>query len=192
VGALIEKWNRVYSGLNQESRPVAAVLAENDFLLPPTGAALDLACGLGGNAVFLAEHGLAVTAWDISSVAIDGLAAYALLRGLTIDACQREITANSFKECRFDVIVVSRFLDRGLRDAIIDALKPDGLLFYQTFTREKASPEGPDNPEYLLGCSELPALFSPLRLVFYRDNGLIGEQQRGLRNEAQFIGRKCK
>lgn len=38
-----------------------------------------------------------------------------------------------FTECGFDVIVVSRFLDRTLGDAIIEVLKPDGLLFYQTF-----------------------------------------------------------
>jgi tellurite methyltransferase len=35
-------------------------------------------------------------------------------------------------------------------------------------------------------------LFSPLRVVFYRENALIGEQLMGLRNEAQFIGQKHK
>jgi SAM-dependent methyltransferase len=192
MDAVISKWNHIYSQSGQESYPPIEVLAENDFLLPTTGTALDLACGLGANAIFLAEKGLAVTAWDISVVAIDKLTAYAFPQGLSINARQEKITAESFTKCSFDVIVVSRFLDRTLSDAIIGALKPDGLLFYQTFTREKTSPRPPNNPDYLLGCSELLTLFSPLRVVFYRENALIGAQLQGLRNEAQFIGQKHK
>lgn len=192
MDAVINKWNHIYSQPGQACHPAIQVLTENDFLLPTTGTALDLACGLGANAVFLAKQGLAVTAWDISSVAIDKLTAYAVQQGLNINACQQKITADSFNECSFDVIVVSRFLDRTLSDAIIGALKPDGLLFYQTFTREKTSPKPPNNPDYLLVRSELLALFSPLRVIFYRENALIGEQLRGLRNEAQFVGQKRK
>lgn len=192
MDAVICKWNHTYSQLGQTSYQPAQILTENDFLLPTTGTALDLACGLGANAVFLAQHGLAVTAWDISFVAIDKLTTYAAQQGLNINACQEKIVADSFTECSFDVIVVSRFLDRTLTDAIIGALKPDGLLFYQTFTREKTSQNSPNNPDYLLGCSELLELFSPLKVVFYRENALIGEQLRGLRNEAQFVGQKRK
>jgi SAM-dependent methyltransferase len=188
--AMIGKWNSIYNQYDPVCYPAAQVLTDNDFLLPTTGAALDLACGLGANAVFLAKQGLAVTAWDISVVAIDKLTAYAVRQGLNINACQQKIEADSFTECCFDVIVVSRFLDRTLSDAIIGALKPDGLLFYQTFTREKTSSKPPNNPDYLLGCNELLALFSPLRAVFYRENGLIGNPLRGLRNEAQFVGQK--
>jgi SAM-dependent methyltransferase len=189
---VISKWNHIYSQAGPARYPAVQVLAENDFLLPTTGMALDLACGLGANAIFLAEQGLVVTAWDISSVAIDKLTAYAVQKGLNVNACQQKITANSFTGCSFDVIVVSRFLDHTLSDAIIGALKPDGLLFYQTFTREKISRKPPNNPDYLLGCSELLEMFSPLRVIFYRENALIGNQLRGLRNEAQFVGQKRK
>ncbi len=188
--AVINKWNHIYSRTDQERYPATQVLTENEFLLPLTGDVLDLACGLGANAVFLAERGLAVTAWDISFVAIDKLKDYAVQQGLNINACQEKIAAASFIQCSFDVIVVSRFLDRTLSDAIIGALRPGGLLFYQTFTREKVSPEPPNNPDYLLTENELLTQFSPLRLIFYRENALIGNQLRGLRNEAQFIGRK--
>ena len=192
MDAVISKWNHIYSQPGQACYPAVQVLTENNFLLPATGSALDLACGLGANAIFLAEHGLAVTAWDISIAAIDKLTAYAVRQGLSINARKEKITVESFAESSFDVIVVSRFLDRTLSDAIIGALKPDGLLFYQTFTREKTSPKPPNNPDYLLAENELLALFSPLRVIFYRENALIGNQLRGLRNEAQFIGRKRK
>jgi 2-polyprenyl-3-methyl-5-hydroxy-6-metoxy-1,4-benzoquinol methylase len=193
MDAVISKWNHFYNSQSlQSSYPAVQVLSENEFLLPTTGAALDLACGMGGNAIFLAELGLAVTAWDISFVAIEKLTTYALHQGLNINACQEKIVADSFAECCFDVIVVSRFLDRTLSDAIIGALKPDGLLFYQTFTREKTSRKPPNNPDYLLAENELLKMFSLLRVIFYRENALIGEQLRGLRNEAQFIGQKRK
>ena len=190
MDAVINKWNHIYSQSGHECYTAVEVLTENDFLLPTTGIALDLACGLGANAIFLAEHGLAVTAWDISIAAIDKLTAYAVRQGLSINARQEKIPAESFTESSFDVIVVSRFLDRTLSDAIIGALKPDGLLFYQTHTREKVSPKPPNNPDYLLVENELLALFSPMKVIFYRENALIGDQKRGLRNEAQFIGRK--
>jgi tellurite methyltransferase len=193
MDAVISKWDHVYSQYDLMRYPVAAeVLTENDFLLPSSGMALDLASGFGANSIFLAEHGLAVTAWDISGVAIDKLTAYAVQQGLNINACQEKIMADIFTESSFDVIVVSRFLDRTLSDAIIGALKPDGLLFYQTFTREKTSRNPPNNPDYLLTENELLELFSPLRVIFYRENALIGEQLRGLRNEAQFVGQKRK
>jgi SAM-dependent methyltransferase len=192
MDAISSKWNSIYSESEPSFYPAAPVLTENDFLLPITGIALDLACGLGANAIFLAERGWAVTAWDISIVAIDKLTAFAVRQGLTINGCQEKIVAKSFTEYAFDVIVVSRFLDRTLSDAIIDAIKPDGLLFYQTFTQEKTRRSPPNNPDYLLGSSELLTLFSPLRVIFYRENALIGNQQQGLRNEAQFVGQKRK
>lgn len=190
MDALVSKWNHIYSQSKHESYLPAQVLADNEFLLPEAGAALDLACGLGANAIFLAQQGLTVTALDISSVAIEKLKAYAAQQGLNISARQQKIDHQSLAELKFDVIVVSRFLDRSLRDAIIAALNPAGLLFYQTYTREKSGRHGPNNPDYLLAESELLDLFSPLRVIFYRDNGLIGNKNLGLRGEAQFIGQK--
>ncbi len=184
------KWNRIYRDRRVGDSPPAEVLAENEFLLPETGKALDLACGLGSNAIFLAERGLSVTAVDLSRAAIDKLREYARVKRLVIDACRQEIDRYSFPESGYDVIVVSRFLDRSLSGAIIASLNPGGLLFYQTYTREKDAGSGPGNPDYLLAENELLNLFASLRVVFYREYGRIGNRRQGLRNEAQFIGRK--
>jgi tellurite methyltransferase len=187
---LQEKWDRIYSRDEPGRQPPAPVLTDNAFLLPSAGIALDLASGLGANAIFLAEHGLKVTAFDISSAAIEKLNAYARHRRLAIEARQEAVTPASLPSSAFDVIVISRFLDRPLKDGIIEALKPGGLLFYQTFTRLKVAAEGPTNPAYLLATNELLDLFSPLRTVYYRENAAIGDIGQGLRNEAQFIGQK--
>jgi tellurite methyltransferase len=187
---LQEKWDRIYSRDEPGRQTPAPVLTENAFLLPPAGISLDLASGLGANAIFLAEHGLKVTALDISSAAIEKLNAYALNHRLAIEAKQEAIGPASLPSSAFDVIAISRFLDRSLTGAIINALKPGGLLFYQTFTRLKVTAEGPDNPAYLLETNELLDLFSPLRTVYYRENAAIGDIRQGLRNEAQFVGQK--
>ncbi len=189
--ALKDKWNTFYHGKALDTCKPCNVLHENAFLLPSAGRALDLACGLGANAVFMAKQGLDVSAWDISEVALEQLQAVADLRNLSITTQIIEITcASSMPEECFDIIVVSRFLDRALTNAIIAMLKNGGLLFYQTYTQIKATSSGPNNPDYLLAPQELLQLFAPLKPVFYRENALVGNVQKGLRNEAQFIGQK--
>ena len=93
---LANKWNHIYNQSNPVYSPATQVLIENDFLLPTTGMALDLASGWGANAIFLAQRGLAVTALDISFVAIDKLTTYANQQGLKINARQEKIVPESF------------------------------------------------------------------------------------------------
>ena len=65
------KWNARYQQVPHTQMPQAArVLSEYQHLLPTTGRALDLACGLGGNALLLAARGLETWAWDIANVAL--------------------------------------------------------------------------------------------------------------------------
>jgi len=184
------KWDGIYRNRAVEPPRAVAVLAEFSHLLPQHGSALDLACGRGGNALLLARHGLDTWAWDISPVAIEQLQQTARACHLTIHAEVRDVEAAVFEPGRFDVIVVSRFLARSISDAIMLALKPGGLLFYQTFTREKVTSFGPNNPDFLLTEGELLSLFEPLKTLVYREEGRVGDVARGLRNEALLIGQR--
>ena len=166
------------------------MLAEHQSLLPKKGSSLDLACGLGENALFLAEHGLKTYAFDISSVAIKKLQQQALQRKLVVHCQQQDIEKTPLAKNKFDVIVVSRFLSRDLSCEIMNALKLGGLLFYQTFTQAKISKTPPNNPNYLLAENELLHLFSPLKIRYYQEYALVGEQSSGNRDEALFIGQK--
>ena len=186
---LSDKWDKIYQSDVSPGEP-ASVLAGNLFLLPQKGAALDLACGLGANALVLAKQGLTTEAWDISAIALRRLQQQADAHALPIKTFTREITPDSFTSSYFDVIVVSRFLDRSICNAIMESLKPNGLLFYQTYTRHKTSDLGPKKTRFLLAENELLQIFSPLTRVYYRENAGLGMIQQGLRNEAQFIGQK--
>ncbi len=184
------KWDRIYSGTGEAEPQPAQVLEENAHLLPAKGHALDLACGLGGNALFLARRGLMVSAWDISNTAVGRLAALGAKSGLPLKAEVRDVEAEPFPREAFHVVVISRFLSRQLANPIIDSLKPGGLLFYQTFVRDKVISSGPSNADYLLKENELLALFSGLRVLVYREEGRIGDLSAGRRDEAFFVG--CK
>ena len=182
-----DKWNTRYRGATGESR-AARVLKENLHLLPANGCALDLACGLGGNAILLAQQGLTVEAWDIADVAITALQKEALRQQLAIQASVRDVEKHPPEAGSFDVIVVSYFLDREHIPALIQALKPGGLIYYQTFTRQRVSGRGPSREEFRLAAQELLQRFSALQILLYREEGTIGDVSQGFRDEAMLIG----
>ena len=172
-----------------QPRP-AAVLADFDHLLPGSGDALDLACGLGGNALHMARRGLITRAWDSAATAIDRLAEQARAEGLPLTAEVRDVVAHPPPASTFDIIVVSRFLDRTLCPALAAALRPEGLLFYETFTRTRVTGPGPRSEHYRLDDNELLALFPGLRIRIYRDEDRAGASDRGLRDVAQLVAQR--
>lgn len=184
------KWDARFRDLEIDAARPARVLSDNVHLLPPKGRAVDVASGLGGNALLLARMGLDVTAYDLSAVAVDKLNTYAQRRRLTLCAESRDIEREPLPQSAFDVVAVSYFLERSLASALIDALRSGGLLFYQTFTRERVDHNGPSNPAFRLAINELLHLFAPLRILFYREEGLVGDVSRGFRNESMLIGQK--
>lgn len=149
--------------------------------LPPRAeqvCALDLACGRAGNAYWLAEKGFTVSAWDISSVVIDEIKSRQ--PQVLHDVQERDVNEHPPAPESFDIIVVVRFLERSLCPFLVEALKPEGVLYYQTFT------QGLANPDYLLQSNELPRLFSALAVLDYRESG---PAENG-KSEAMLIARK--
>lgn len=158
-------------------------------LLPllPAGPALDIACGTGRHALFLAARGQHVTAVDFSRVALDKLEARArskhipVRRSRSIPAAGRHlhgglnlVQANleetQLPDRRFDLIICIQYLQRSLFSQIVRALRPDGVLLMETFTRAQLEfPGGPRNPAYLLETGELREAFPELCVLFYRE-----------------------
>ena len=140
-------------------------------LLPVSGPALDLACGRGRHALWLAERGLEVLAVDRNPEAIDEIRKAAVHRRLLIDAEVRDLEAghSTLGLDAFDVIVVVHYLHRPLFPALIGALRNGGLLLYETFTRAQALRGRPTNPAFLLEPGELRRLVEPLAIVDYRE-----------------------
>ncbi|ABI56016.1 class I SAM-dependent methyltransferase [Alkalilimnicola ehrlichii MLHE-1] len=181
-------WDQRYR--QAEPGSAAAVLADNLHLLPPRGRALDLACGLGSNAMLLAGAGLETEAWDYSPVALERLMERARRQGLAITPRERDVEQHPPPAVSFDVIVVAHFLHRPTAPDLFRALRPGGVLFYQTWSRARVSDAGPSNPAFRLAEGELLTLFAGLRPLLYREEGDQGDTTQGLRDVACLVARK--
>lgn len=149
----------------------ASWLVQHADLLPRVGRALDVACGRGRHAIWLAERGLETVAVDRDAGAIDALGDLARDRRLPIRAEIRDLEqeADPFRGETYDLIVVVHYLHRPLFPALREALAPGGLLVYETFTRAQAARGRPTNPEFLLNAGELLALVRPLEVLASRE-----------------------
>ena len=188
----IEEWNSLYK--TAEPVPPARILCENLHLLPSfpqsKGRALDIACGLAESSFLLAKHGFQVDAWDNSKVAVERVNQKAKDSGLSVNAKVKDVINNDFPECFYDVIIMTHYLEQSISAQIISALKPGGLLFFQTYIREKTTNSGPEDEKYRLKRNELLSMFSELKILLYREEGLVGNTALGFRNEAILIGQK--
>ena len=146
------------------------------------GAVLDLACGGGRHARYLAGLGYRVEALDRDSAAL------ATLDGVAGVATRRADVEGSpwpFEPGRFDGIVVTNYLHRPLMGALLDALRPGGVLIYETFALGNEKLGRPSNPEFLLRPGEL------LQWVEGRLNVLAFEQGLVERPKPAQIQRIC-
>jgi SAM-dependent methyltransferase len=133
--------------------------------------ALDVACGRGRHALWLARRGVQVRAVDRDASAVAALARTAAVEGLSITAVVEDLERPDVDLGRgeYDLIVVVHYLHRPLFHALIDALRPGGLLLYETFTRAQRRRGKPTNPDFLLEPGELVRLTGTLTLLDQRE-----------------------
>jgi 2-polyprenyl-3-methyl-5-hydroxy-6-metoxy-1,4-benzoquinol methylase len=176
VGVVVRVGGRARHREGVAVSTAASWLVEHAALLPREGRALDVACGRGRNAIWLAERGLTTFAVDRNAEAVHDLNHAARATGLALTAEVRDLESGSvsLSHSTYDVIVVVHYLHRPLFPALIDALAPGGLLVYETFTSAQAARGKPTNPDYLLEAGELLALVRPLEVLASREGDYEG------------------
>jgi|SRR5687768_1410792 len=152
-------------------------LVDHQRLLPNAGTALDVACGRGSNAIWLALRGLETLAIDRDIAALVDLGAQVERLGLPLKTAVIDLEREDARlpPAAFDVVVVVRYLHRPLFPVLTEAVRPGGVLVYETFTREQAARGKPTNPAFLLEPGELRALVAPLEVLVEREGDFEGK-----------------
>ncbi|MBI3271801.1 MAG: class I SAM-dependent methyltransferase [Planctomycetes bacterium] len=174
------RWNRKYAdpafrGAHAPNQRLAAAAAS----LPP-GLALDLACGLGENALAVARAGHRVVALDLSDtglararVAVTELEVGAGVGGgvgARVRFVHGDVLRPPLRTGLWDLVSCAYFLDRALFPWIRAAVRPGGAVFYETFTEARLRLQ-PDFPRrFCLRPGELPELFRDWEVLSSRED----------------------
>lgn len=146
---------------------------------------LDLACGRGRHALDAATGRALVVGLDRNRTHLRELSASAKTRQvdhnlLLICADLETESEQALRGGNWDVILVFRYLHRPLCHWIEQALRPGGLLLYETFTEGQLKlGGGPKNPSFLLTEGELPKLFRCLKTEQFEET-IIPERHQAL------------
>lgn len=149
-------------------------------LLPPGGRVLDLACGAGRHAHWLAAQGLHVTALDRDAAALAALRAGwppQVMPAAEVITADIESNPWPLPNRQFDAIVVTNYLWRALWSDLLASLAPGGVYIHETFTHGHASVGKPSRPAFLLHPGELLQVCAAMRVVAY-ENGFCAQPDR--------------
>jgi SAM-dependent methyltransferase len=142
------------------------------------GPVVDLACGRGRNALAIARDGTPVIGIDRQPDFLAALQTRAAAESLPVALVRADLehpAGPPLARRSCGAIAVFRFLHRPLCPALVEALRPGGLLLYETFTlHQKDLPHGPGNPAFLLESGELRRLFSALEVLAHWEGVLPG------------------
>jgi tellurite methyltransferase len=188
-----DRWNERYAQPDRRWMPETPSewLVAHEALLHGGGRALDVACGDGRNALYLAQLGYMVEAIDVSDVAIAALSAAVEARGLTMTITPRvmDLEREPLPAGPYDVIVMTNFLLRDLYAPLQQALAPGGLLVFETLARCHVDELGHSfNPDYLLEPGELPRAFAGLEVVEHHEG--VAQRSGHPRGVAGIVARK--
>ncbi|GJF19142.1 SAM-dependent methyltransferase [Mycolicibacterium cyprinidarum] len=139
------RWDRRYADRETVSNgdvALPAFLQPFVEILPTAGSAIDLACGRGGAAVWLAQRGLRVWGCDVSPVAVTQARALAEHCGVAA-RCRFEIVDLDDglpAGASADLLICNRFRDSRLDQSILKRLSGGGLLAISALSEVGASP----------------------------------------------------
>ena len=163
-------WAERWAGGDYRGRnaPSALIVAWADRL--PKGRALDLACGSGRNALYLAERGFEVDAMDIAEPALKLVQDAARERGLAVNTILADLDEHTIPTETYNLITTSFYLNRNLIPTMRDALKPGGFVLHEQHYATDYDVSGPTDPLFRLASNELLRLFLDFRVRFFSES----------------------
>jgi 2-polyprenyl-3-methyl-5-hydroxy-6-metoxy-1,4-benzoquinol methylase len=146
-GGIAEHWDARYEARSvaDPARPEALTDAL-DALIPPGGTALDVACGVGAETLWLAARGFRVTAIDVSPKAVELTQRACAEAGLDggVDVVLRDLDVGLPSSMDgYDVIVCQRFRDPDLYGEFVERLVPGGIAIVTVLSASGVESPGP-------------------------------------------------
>ena len=162
------KWNQRYA--EDSYRKTNPVTLLSDWLPKiPVGKALDVACGAGRNAIFLAEVGFQVDAIDISHEGLQQTAHKATESGLAINCIEHDLDEPYAFTTDYDLIVVLWYVNLKLIRQLCDCLAPGGFLLCEEHLRSEQEVIGAANPDFRVAPGALADAVSTLEVLLYEE-----------------------
>ena len=157
-------WEQRYRAQEEASAPAPhPLLVKTASFLPP-GRALDLACGTGRNALWLAQHGWSVTAVDGSASAIRFLRESAADLHIETQIANLETSGFAIEPASYDLIAICYYLQRNLFEPAKQGVAPGGIIISIALLAEPAK----DN-SFRLEPGELRRYFDDWEILHHRE-----------------------
>lgn len=174
------KWNSKHKErIEQLKDPVVNPRLLNLSTYLNGGTALDIACGLGGNSLFLAHKNYQVEAIDISDVAINFIQEQARSNNLNIHPrlCDlTELKHIEWQDQTFNLVVMTYYLDRSIFPIVKSLIQQDGYFFMETFFQTPQNQNEGVSNQYKLQSNELLSEFRNWKILFFEENEQDGRQ----------------
>lgn len=167
-----EKWNKRYRDGAYLERSHPSALLERWIGIIPVGRAIDVACGAGRNALYLAGRGFEVDAVDISGEALDRAREAAKRLNLHVNWLERDLERPLMPGIPYQLILIIRYVNLPLIRELTANLAPGGFLVCEQHLVTEADVIGPTNPAYRVKSGDLLALAKGLR-IHQLEEGLI-------------------
>lgn len=184
------EWDERYRSGESVNEDASELLLQAVRTVSP-GRALDLACGVGRNAIFLAAKGWNVTAVDSSNEALKRAGQRALDRGVEIAFVLADLENRQFRiePDAYSLICDFFYLQRDLFPSIREGISPGGIFVAEIHLEDDNPNLKPMNPAFLLRSGELLSEFAGWKIEHYDEAGSDGPEPNR-RKTARLIARR--
>lgn len=172
-------YNKIYkiNGSVWENKVNSIILKALKFLKTKQALkVLDLGCGQGKEAFFLAKKGFDITAVDSSKIAIKQIKEKTRNNKLPINAIYCDAANYKIKNSEYDIIAamnVMQFLEKeevvNLIKNIKTSLKNNGLIVLSAFTTKDASRQSKKKLRYYFKPGEMKRYFKDFKILYYSE-----------------------
>lgn len=194
-------WNSRFQAENYVyGKEPNSFISEVQKKLKLSGDVLTIAEGEGRNAVFLAEHGMNVTAWDYAESGLAKTKKLAEERNVDVQAKLVDLNEAVWEKNKWDELVcIFGHFPKELRQKTLqgvkEAVKPGGYFITEVYSRYQIpyNSGGPRELDFLYTPEEFLQIFADWRIVHFFMGEVVrheGELHNGLAHVIQFVGQK--